>query len=218
MKKTLIFDYDGTIHDTIRIYESSFREAYGWLVKEGYVREEEISTSQIAGWLGLNSKEMWDSFQPDLPQELKDKASAMVGSAMISQIQNHQAAWYPEAKKALDQLKEAGYRMVILSNCKVAYREAHWKEFQMERWFDRFYDCESYGFVPKTEIVREVMKDYPGSYIVIGDRKNDLDCAKACESPFIGCRYGFGEEGELKGADRCVDSVADLPRVIGELL
>ncbi len=39
----------------------------------------------------------------------------------------------------------------------------------MERWFEQFYDCESYGFCPKTEIVQEVIRDYPGPYLVIGD-------------------------------------------------
>ena len=47
----------------------------------------------------------------------------------------------------LTALKNRGYHLVILSNCKASYREAHWEEFGMERWFDRFYDCESYGFL-----------------------------------------------------------------------
>ena len=34
MKPTLIFDYDGTIHNTMVIYESVFRKNYEWLVKE----------------------------------------------------------------------------------------------------------------------------------------------------------------------------------------
>ena len=126
----------------------------------------------------------------------------------------HRAVWYPGAEEMLDTLKALGHRMIILSNCKVAYRKAHWSEFKMERWFERFYDCESYGFIPKTQIVQEIMKEYPGPYIVVGDRKNDMECAKACNSPFIGCLYGFGGEGELDGADRYADSIAELPHII----
>lgn len=47
---------------------------------------------------------------------------------------------------------------------------------------------------PKTEIVQEVIRDYPGSYLVIGDRRQDLECARSCKSPFIGCLYGYGEK------------------------
>lgn len=114
----------------------------------------------------------------------------------------------------LTDLKNRGYHLVILSNCKVAYRKAHWEEFRMERWFEQFYDCESYGFCPKTEIVQEVIRDYPGPYLVIGDRRQDLECARSCKSPFIGCLYGYGEKGELNGADYFVKSVEEITEII----
>lgn len=62
------------------------------------------------------------------------------------------------------------YVMEILSNCKVAYREANWTEFAMERWFSAFFDCESYHFAPKTRIIQEVQKQFPGPFVLIGDR------------------------------------------------
>ena len=204
MVKTIIFDYDGTIHNTLGIYEPAFREAYQWLAEQNVVEEQKIETAQIAGWLGLNSKEMWDTFLPELDQRYKDQASAIVGDSMVRQIRKHRAVWYPGAEEMLTALKNRGYHLVILSNCKVAYRKAHWEEFRMERWFEQFYDCESYGFCPKTEIVQEVIRDYPGPYLVIGDRRQDLECARSCKSPFIGCLYGYGEKGELDGADALI--------------
>lgn len=214
MTKTVIFDYDGTIHNTIGIYEPAFREAYDWLVEQKAVEPREIKTRQIASWLGLNSKEMWNSFLPDLEQKYKNQASKIVGEAMVRQVSEHRAVWYPGAEEMLGILKKRGYHLVILSNCKISYREAHWKEFQMERWFDRFYDCESYGFVPKTEIVQKIIRSYPGPYVVVGDRKHDLECAKACESPFIGCLYGYGTDGELEGASWFVKDVRKIPEFI----
>ena len=80
MVKTIIFDYDGTIHNTLGIYEPAFREAYQWLSEQNVVEEQKIETAQIAGWLGLNSKEMWDTFLPELDQRYKDQASAIVVS------------------------------------------------------------------------------------------------------------------------------------------
>lgn len=213
MRHTLIFDYDGTIHDTLRIYEPAFRQAYEWLVRHGYTRRQEITSETIAGWLGLNSREMWNSFLPELSQALKERASAMVGKGMTERIASHQAAWYPGADKMLDVLKETGHTMVILSNCKIAYREANWKEFNMQRWFAGFYDCESYGFVPKTEIITHIQKEFPGPYIIIGDRQGDLECARASGSWFIGCRYGFGQCGELDEADYIADSVEEIAKL-----
>jgi phosphoglycolate phosphatase len=65
--------------------------------------------------------------------------------------------------------------------------------------------------------VQEILSAYPGPYVVIGDRKNDQECAKACKSPFIGCLYGYGEEGELEGADRYAESVEELPKLLESL-
>lgn len=83
----------------------------------------------------------------------------------------------------------------------------------MKRWFERFYDCESYGFRPKTEIVQNIIREYPGPYLVIGDRKQDLECARSCGSLFTGCLYGYGDQGELDGADYLAEHVGDIPEL-----
>ena len=138
----------------------------------------------------------------------------MVEDLMIRQIRKHKAVWYPGAEEMLTALKNRGYHLVILSNCKASYREAHWKEFGMERWFDRFYDCESYRFRPKTEIVQEIIREYSGPYLVVGDRRQDLECARSCKSPFIGCLYGYGEKGELNGADYYAEHIEDILQMV----
>lgn len=211
MQPTLVFDYDGTIHNTIVIYEKAFRAGYQWLVSEGYIQEKFISREEISKWLGMNSKDMWDSFQPQLSDEIKDKVSSIIGNSMVKQILENGAIWYPGTDTVLNELLAQGYNMVILSNCKTAYKEANWKEFRMNRWFLEFYDCQTFNFAPKTEIIKTVQKDYPGELIVIGDRKSDLDCARACRAPFVGCLYGFGEKDELKSAEQLVSSITELP-------
>lgn len=211
MKPVLIFDYDGTIHNTMVIYEPAFRQCHAWLRENGYAPEQEIPAEKIAGWLGMNSREMWNVFLPELPEKIKEAASRMVGNAMTEQIRNHRARWYPGAEETLHELKSEGYTMVILSNCKIAYREANWLEFGMERWFSAFYACESFEFAPKPVIIKEIQKNYNAPFIVIGDRHSDLECAAACGSPFIGCLYGFGSEKELAGADAVVHSILELP-------
>lgn len=214
MKPTLIFDYDGTIHNTMVTYEYAFRSTYEWLVREGEAPARELTSGQMACWLGINSREIWRSFLPEASEEVREAAGLRVVNLMVQQAREHKAVWYPKAEQTLDRLRDAGYRMVVLSNCKIAYREAHWEEFEMGRWFSAFYDCESYHFAPKAEIVRDIVRAFPGSFIVIGDRKGDLECARAIESPFIGCGYGFGEEGELDGADEIAKSIRDLPEIL----
>ena len=44
MTKTIIFDYDGTIHHTLGIYEPAFRETYQWLTEQKAAEEREIGS------------------------------------------------------------------------------------------------------------------------------------------------------------------------------
>lgn len=217
MKPTLIFDYDGTIHDTLHIYEPVMRDTYRWLVEAGYVKEEPLTQARIAGWLGLNAKEMWDDFQPQLADEIKKQAGDKNGVGMVARIRAHQARWYANAESTLDVLKQENYPMIVLSNCKIIYRQAHWEEFKMQKWFDRFYDCESYGFAPKTQIIKEILPSYSGPFVVIGDRIKDLDCARAAGAPFVGCLYGYGRKGELAEAQKLITDIGQLPEALQDM-
>ena len=217
MKPTLIFDYDGTIHDTLHIYEPVMRDTYRWLVQSGYVQEEPLASERIAGWLGLNAREMWDDFQPQLADEIKEQAAKRNGDGMVARVRAHEARWYANSEATLEILKQSGYSMLVLSNCKIGYREAHWEEFCMERWFDRFYDCESYGFAPKTQIIKEILPQYDAPYVVIGDREKDLACARAAGAAFVGCLYGYGSREELAGADALIMDIGELPEVLKKL-
>ena len=217
MKPLLVFDYDGTIHNTILIYEPAFRGAYAHLVKQGLAPEREIPTGLIKSWLGMNVPDMWNSFMPELLQELKLSASLKVGELMVEEIKKHSARWYLGIEEQLGKLKSQGYEMVVLSNCKTDYRDTHWKEFNMGRWFSEFYDCESFGYAPKTEIIHKIREKYGRELIVIGDRASDFDCAKAAAAPFVGCLYGFGFPGELDGAEALISSVSELTEAINKI-
>ena len=55
----LIFDYDGTLHDSIQIYALAFRKSYRALVRMGYVPEKQFTDMEISRWLGFTAQEMW---------------------------------------------------------------------------------------------------------------------------------------------------------------
>ena len=217
-KGTIIFDYDGTIHNTLLIYEPAFRQVFTRLVREGHTSEQTISSERISHWLGMNVHEMWEDFLPDLSPEIKEQAGKQVGDNMLCFLRAGLGSWYPEITLTLEQLKKAGYRLVILSNCKTRYRDLNWEIYHMDRWFDHFYDCETFGFAPKTEIIRTIIAEHPGPCLVVGDRASDMAAARAAGLPFIGCLYGFAEPGELEGADALVQKGQDILSAVRSLL
>ena len=219
-KKLLIFDHDGTLHDSMGIFAPGMRDGFEWLIAHGYPDLRNTTDRKISTFLGMNSIDVWEDLLGDLATpELLSELVPVVGDGIERHLAAGDSRWFEGVDAQLDQLKAEGYRMVILSNCEIHLREIYWKNFNIGRWFDKFYDCESYDFLPKTEIIKLILQDYPGyDAVMIGDRDKDFDCARAAGIPFIGCAYGFGAEGELDGAAAIAQQPEDLAERIREVI
>lgn len=213
----LLFDYDGTLHDSLHIYAPAFQTAYDRLVRMGYVPARRWSADEVRQWIGLSPGEMWDRFLPDLPAAEKQTSGALIGDRMLALIQQGQARLYPGVPEVLDRLRDRGYRLLLLSNCPVSYLEAHAAFFHLERYFQGLFCGEQFGYRPKHEICRELQARYDGGFLAIGDRRQDMDIARRNGLPFIGCAYGYAAPGELDGADRLIKSPSELPSALAAL-
>ncbi len=216
MIKTIIFDWDGTLHDTKHLYGCALRVVYQELVDKGYAPEHYYSDDDMAPFLGMPGPVMWKTFMPQLSEELRTQSSIRVGQEMSKAIPVH-GKLYPGVVETLNQLKEAGYHMVILSNCRHIYLETHRNHWNLDQWFEGFYCSEDYGFIPKENIFPTIQETFPGPYVVIGDRDSDLAVSRMHKFPSIGCSYGFGSEEELSVASYIAGSVTELPGIIKTL-
>lgn len=69
--KTVSFDYDGTLHNSIKIYGPAFRKTYTYLVEQGFVDQRDWSDREISYWLGFNPQEMWKTLMPSLEGSIR---------------------------------------------------------------------------------------------------------------------------------------------------
>lgn len=213
----LLFDYDGTLHDTLRIYAPAFRKAQRYLVDKGLAEVREWRNEETGVWLGWSSRDMWNSFRPDLPEAEKETCSRIIGEEMLSAIKEGRAQLYDGALDTLRQLKKDGYRLLFLSNCKKIYMDENVRQFSLAQFFSAFYCAEQYDFAPKHDIFRDIAKSYDGGYVVIGDRHADSRIAQVHGLPFIGCRYGYGTPEELCGATCLVDTPYEIVTAVRHL-
>ena len=211
---TLIFDWDGTLHNTLHLYGTAFRIAYQELVEGGFAPPKYCSDEELSKYLGMNAPDMWNAFMLELPQEVKNAASERVGREMVGLIEAGEAVLYDGVPAMLDQLKSQGHTMVFLSNCKRAYQEAHRRWFGLDRWFSGYFCCEDYGFRPKEKIFPYIAAQFPGPYVIIGDRESDFRVAQIYGLKSVGCGYGFGAQAELSKADFVVQSCKEIPYCI----
>lgn len=214
---TIIFDWDGTLHNTKHLYGRAFRTAYSWLVEQGYEEEQYYSDDDISIYLGMNAVTMWNLFRPNLPDEIKQHCSEIITKHMTSEVRAGAAVLYDGALEVLQKLKDEGHRLLFLSNCKHQYMEAHRDTYHLDDYFKQLYCCQDYNFIPKEDIFSFIKEDYDGPYLAIGDRAGDLKIAQVHGFSSIGCAYGFGTAEELSMADKIVHDVRELPGAIAEI-
>lgn len=206
----LLFDYDGTLHETMRIYGPAFRMACEDLAARGLIEPRHDSDAEIAAWLGFSTPEMWRRFLLELPQPEKERSSRMIGGEMLRLVRAGQAALYPQAEATLAALKARGHTLILLSNCRCAYLQAHVQTFGLDRFFTACYCCEEFGDIPKYDSFPKIRARWPGDYVVIGDRFFDLEVAVRHDLPSVGCLYGYGSAEELSAATYRITSLPEL--------
>lgn len=214
----LIFDYDGTLHQSMLTYAPAFRATCKMLADKGYMAEKEFTDEEISYWLGFNSTDMWNNFLPDVPADVKENARIFLGQDMGQRVENGEGALYPHAEEVLAELKSQGHTLIFLSNCRVKYMERHLRVFGLLRFFDYFYCCEEFDFIPKYQIFRLFSLQHKGEFIIIGDRFHDIETAEKNGLKSIGCGYGYGKKGELSAADIIVDDITEIPKAVKNLL
>ena len=148
----IIFDYDGTLHNSIKIYGPAFRQAYSYLVEKGYREERSWKDEEISKWLGFSSKDMWNSFMPGLEEEEKQKCSYLIGIAMVKCINENKAELYAGTLETLEYLKNKDFNLIFLSNCKIQYMKENRRVFNLDKYFTDFYCTEEFNFLPKYKI------------------------------------------------------------------
>lgn len=210
--KTIFFDYDGTLHNSLTLYASGFRKAYRYLVKEGYAVPREWSDKEISYWLGFNPKDMWAEFMPELNQSIREKCSEIIGQEMKKQIEEAKPLLYDGALETLCYLKDKGYHLIFISNCKTYYKESHNKLFKLDQYFERLVCSDEYDFIPKYEILKKIKDQYPNEQMIIGDRKQDIEAGQKNGIYTIGCTYGFALKGELNSADLLIGDIREIQK------
>lgn len=210
----LVFDYDGTCYETLGIYGEAVREAEKWANGLGFYASHSSEDRFLRKYLGMNPSDMWEEFMPDAPEEIRRQGSMIVQEGMLEGIRLNRGGLYEGIPRLLEKLKAAGHVLLILSNCTIKYRAAHWKAYGLDRWFSEFYCSEAFGGIPKEEIFRTLSKEYPGEYLMIGDRHSDMKVGYEHGFGTVACDYGYGSRKELETADYHARSVQELEKLL----
>ncbi|MHC4904122.1 MAG: HAD family hydrolase, partial [Planctomycetota bacterium] len=128
---------------------------------------------------------------------------------------------YPGVPEALAELRAAAAKLAVCSNGSGRYVEA----VLAAHGIDAFFDVVRYRRPDDTskpqmagELLGRLRDDLRQPGVVIGDRHDDVESARANGLLAVGCAYGYGADGELDGADAVAAGPAEIPGLIRSLL
>lgn len=219
MFRYCLFDLDGTLTDPREGITKSVQYA---LEKKGIIEPDLVKLEPFIG------PPLRDSFMEKYGMNRTEAEEAVAiyreRFAPIGVFENRIFDGIPELLKALS---EEGVKVAIASSKPTIFVQKILKHFNIDAFFDVVVGSELDGRRDtKEEVVEEALRqlgilelsetEKKTSCAMIGDRKFDIQGAKAYGLTGVGVRFGFAPKGELEaeGADYIAETVEELQKFL----
>ncbi len=208
MYRYLLFDLDGTLTDPFEGITKSFQyalSAFG-------IEEKQENLTWVIG------PPLIDAFMGHYGFS-KEKGEAAVAKyrERFSVTGLFENRVYDGIIEMLDALKKEGKTICLATAKPEVYAKRILEEFGLAPYFSVVVGAELDGTRNyKKDVIAEVLRQLgnPSSerVLMIGDRKQDVEGAKACGIKSLGVRFGYAKPGELEsaGADFYAETVEEL--------
>ncbi len=216
MKQYLLFDLDGTLTDP----KVGITTCVQYALKALGIDEPDLD--KLEPFIGPPLK---DSFQ-EFYQMSDEQAQEAVKKyrERFETVGIFENSIYDGIPHLLRTLKENGLHLAVASSKPTVFVRKILEHFHIDKYFEVVVGSELDGTrVKKEEVVQEALrqlfKDKPiavDKVYMIGDRKFDIEGAKAMQVDSVGVAYGYGSMEELKAAhaDYIVRTVEELQRFL----
>ena len=127
---------------------------------------------------------------------------------------------YPGIGESLEEMKRAGLRIYVATSKRAIFVGRILDHLKLAMYFDGVYGSIPSGELDdKPELLAHILSEQslsPSDSLMVGDRRYDISGAHAVGMRGLGVLWGYGTRDELEtaGADRLVDSPADLARTV----
>ncbi|WP_243343918.1 HAD family hydrolase [Anaerococcus sp. AGMB09787] len=197
----LVFDFDGTIHQTHIIYERSMAKS----LEDANIPSENIDLRSL---IGESPEEAWKII--GLTDDEKIKALVQKTGDLMEAFMEKEGRLYDNAADTLTYLKKK-YPMILLSNCRASYMKKARKVYGLDKYFDKFLVGEDFAYQEKYKILKNLNL---GEFISIGDRIGDIEAASKNSQKSIFASYGYGGNYEGDGADIRIEKIEELRGIL----
>ena len=211
MRKTLLFDFDGTLYDTVEGIAKSAQYALKKLGVDAPLEELRCFAGPplvdiFMERYGFSHKTAW-------------KARGLFQERYIP-IGVYESRPFPGMRAFLARMRERGFTLAVATSKPLDLAEQLLQSAGLRAYFSVVRGSTLDGNNnSKQEIVEGVMADLRAAKedcLLIGDTRYDVAGAHAAGILCIGVRYGYAAPGELEaaGADAIAEDLAELEKML----
>lgn len=202
MKKIIIFDFDGTLANTLMINLQIVKNLglnHGREITEPMVEEfKNVSASDFLRENGISKIKLYFHFR-----KIKKELGKRMDEVDI----------FPGIKEEIGKMHKAGFRLGILSSNDKKNIEAFLKKYELEGFFDFIYtERNIFGKDTKLKFMMKLFRLRPEDVVYIGDEVRDIEAAKRAGIKNIAVAWGYNSPKILEAATP--NALAEHPKQI----
>ena len=201
----VLFDLDGTVIDTVALIRESHRHAVSTVLGR------DLSDEELVAGVGKPLLEQMRAFSVERAEELHD----------VYRVWNHAnterlIASYPGILELLEDLRDAGRRMGIVTSKARDAVDLAWRSLPLEEFFDVIITADDGDrHKPNPDPILQALGALgadAGGACYVGDAPFDIRAGNAAGTTTIAVTWGFFTEGALsqEHPDRVCHSVDEL--------
>ncbi len=192
-KKLVIFDWDGTIEDSILLIISSVKQAASTI---GF---SEPSENDIRNIIGLS---LWNAVSVLFPNSTKLEQESFISiyKACYKSAQQIELRLFENVGVTLERLKRKNYMLAIATGKSRDGLNRSLHMTGLTNLFDATRTADETASKPDPQMVLELLKQLniaPNNALMIGDSKHDLEMAQNASIACIGAAYGVHDQAIL---------------------
>lgn len=214
MIKYILFDLDGTLTDP----RVGITTCFAYALRDFGIETPDLHT--LDWCIGPPLSESFGRFGFDQAQITRAIAKYRERFADIGIFENEV---YPGIEQALAHLSGAGKTLALATSKPWPYAERILEKFGLAPYISFVSGSEFDGRRnTKAEVVAYALEHFgigeeeKAECIMVGDRRHDIEGAKACGIASLGVRFGYAAPGELEqaGADYIAADVAEMEKIL----
>jgi len=222
-RDVVVFDIDGTLHDSVHLSLAIIRDA----LHDRRHLFDETGTSlpkdaEIMGAIGEPADRFYRMLLPDSMHHHADTFHREISRVEVEGIYQGKARLFPGVQETLAALASGGFTIAACSNASKPYYDAVMDLLGLDpHMADRICHGDHPG-LDKGDLLSMLLDRMTDAgkppmrqrAVMVGDRIHDLEAARSAGVPFIGATYGFGPPDELSSADAHIHRIEELTEVL----